>query len=190
MTRKTIGVSVGCGLATIFTLVALFLKAYIFPISQDQYEMARSANQTLVTTDTVYESPDGFSILIPAGYKYSAIESGPFTVFASKPPCNLEGTKHRWRFGNLGKMFAVSIDGLQKQYNNISFNTPVDIELGSVKGIRADYIMTFPDGVVHGIFIWFKINSTLYQFVFTCPEHFIESYSFEYERMLGSLIVK
>ena len=190
MSRTKKKIAIICGLAVVILPLVVLFKIHFMPLSQEDYDRARNAPRQSATTNTIYKSPDGFSILIPAGYQYAPINSEHFTIFASKPPCNLEGTKHRWRFGNLNKMFAAGIDTLRKKHKNILFGTPVDIDLGSVTGIRTDYSMSFPDRVVRGSCIWFKIGSTLYQFVFTCPDQIDEGIRVESERMLGSLNVE
>ncbi len=47
------------------------------PPTRGELQKAMAANNTFVTQDAVFTSPDGYTLVLPAGYAYTTYSSGP-----------------------------------------------------------------------------------------------------------------
>jgi hypothetical protein len=54
------------------------------PPTKGELQQAIAAHNTLVDHDFVYNSPDGYSLIVPAGYAYTTFSSGAISMTAIK----------------------------------------------------------------------------------------------------------
>ena len=187
--RLNVKLGIGCAVLCVLTIFVVWAwRVHLRPISLAELDRAYADNNTLLTSDHVYESPNGYSILIPTGYTYTPFKSGQMSLMAFNKPSGLMISKH-WAPSGLYRSISGICNALQRKNETYSFLPEEAVEAAATHAIRRDFTVRKQGVNAKGIVVWFKIDNTLYQLMLNCPEKDFATFSSEYEKIVDSLKV-
>ncbi len=156
--------------------------------SREELQEEIIANNTLVEEDFAYTSPDGFSIIIPAGYAYTVFPSGAISMTAVKE-ASQSGIVVAVYKGNdkLEKTLNATLELLKDKNNTYTFSPASDMKIGRDKAIRVNLEVTKQGMPIQGCFIFSKSGNRFFQFMMSCPSSIYSEESSTYEKVISSL---
>jgi hypothetical protein len=153
-----------------------------------EIEKSFSSNGVRADQDVMYRSPDGFVVLVPAGYEYTALTSGPMRLVAKRKTDVLAVGKISASSGL--EVFVPEVrKHLAKQLPTHTFSDPVPVRVNNVDAMRLEsqYVQ---DGVLRNdVMVFFKPTTDVFELVLTCPRDSLDAHAAEYNKVIGSFRV-
>jgi hypothetical protein len=189
MTKPQLKKTISIGVVTVCVLASFGMWAYrsrFRPLSRAELDRAYAENHVVVTADQVYQSPAGYSILIPAGYTYTPFKTGQMSLMAFKQPSGIMVSRH-WFPGDFARSVQTICDGLVRQ--NPTYNFGPETSLGKIaaEAVRRDFTVEKQGVQAKGVIVWFRTGRTRYQVLLNCPAQDFASFATEYETVIESL---
>ena len=152
--------------------------------TKDELQKVIAANNTLVDQDFVYDSPDGYSVMVPAGYAYTTFPSGAISMTAVRKESTGQSAilvAKQLSSEELESLVLKTIDVLKHKNSTYVFSRSSEVPLGDKKAIRVDLDVQKEGVPIKGILIFAKTGSTCFEIMMTCPasDYGEESPSFE-----------
>jgi len=157
--------------------------------TKDELQKAIAANNTLVDQDFVYDSPDGYSVMVPAGYAYTTFPSGAISMTAVRKESTGQSAilvARQQSNEELESLVTKTINALKTKNSTYSFSPASEVPLGDKKGIKVDLDVEKEGIPIKGIFIFAKTGNTCFEIMMSCPASIYSQESPAFERVIQS----
>jgi hypothetical protein len=157
------------------------------PTSQKLKKTIQSEG-TVLSEDVTYSSPDGYEILIPAGYKYVQGLSKSLSLSAAREGAALLIAKISDP-KPLDKLGSDIIEGLKKRDSTSKLLSHQASSLEDNDALRLDWELVRKGVPVKIIMVMVKRGRTLFQLTLSCPKTFSKQTNPEFQRIIKSFTV-
>jgi hypothetical protein len=157
--------------------------------TKGELQEAIAAHNTLVDDDFVYDSPDGYSLTVPAGYAYTTFPTGALSMTAVKKQSSGQSTilVARQQSGEeLESLVTKTIDVLKNKNPTYAFSPSSEVLLGDKKAIRVDLDVEKQGVPIKGVLIFAKTGNTCFEIMMSCPASLYSEESAAFEKAIQS----
>jgi hypothetical protein len=111
------------------------------PPTKAELQKAMAANNTLVTEDAVFTSPDGYTLVLPTGYAYTTYSSGPISLTAIKKHSQASAqsaivvARQQGR-EELASLTRATLKSLKAKNSTYAFSSESSFSIGEKEAIR------------------------------------------------------
>ncbi|HXZ44643.1 MAG TPA: hypothetical protein VEH53_07415 [archaeon] len=189
-------VMVVCGFLLLYSLIGIInaYRKYIQgrPPTRGELQEAMAANNALVTQDVVFTSPDGYTLVLPAGYAYTTYSSGPISLTAIKKHSQASAqsaivvARQQGR-GELASLIHETLQALKGKNSTYAFSSEASFSIGEKKAMRVTVDVEKEGVPVKGIFVFTKAGTTIYEFMMSCPASLFSQEFSEFEKVIRSV---
>jgi hypothetical protein len=151
----------------------------------NELKKAFTSNNSFAKEDILYQSPDGYSIIIPAGYSYTAQSLGMLRLTAKKGDSVFFLMKTQ-SSDPLEKIMKDSQNYLKNQNSTYIFSETTPIKLNDIAGLRTDVQVIKNNTPANGVFVIFKKDDGVYVLQFACLKESFEAMRAEFEKVINS----
>jgi hypothetical protein len=162
------------------------------PPTQAELQKAMAANTTLVDQDYVFNSPDGYTLVVPAGYAYTTYSSGAISLTAVKTHSQSSAQSAivvARQQGNeeLESLIKETLKLLKSKNSTYAFSLESPLSIGDKKAIRVTVDVEKEGIPIKGIDIFTKAGNTIFEIMMSCPASLFAQESAEFEKVIRSL---
>jgi len=152
--------------------------------TKGELQEAIAAHNTLVDQDFVYDSPEGYSVMVPAGYAYTTFPSGAVSMTAVKKQSSGQSAilvAKQQSNEELESLVTKTVDVLKNKNSTYAFSPSSEVLLGDKKAIRVDLDVEKQGVPIKGTFLFAKTGNTCFEIMMSCPasDYLQESAAFE-----------
>ena len=160
--------------------------------TKGELQEAIAANNTLVNQDFVYNSPDGYSLVVPAGYAYTTFSSGGISMTAVKRQSQSSGQSAivvaRQQGSKELEILVEEITRVLKDKNSTyAFSPQSQLSIGEKKAIKVDVDVEKEGIPIKGMFLFAKAGNNCLAIMMSCPASLFSQESPAFEKVIGSL---
>jgi hypothetical protein len=153
-----------------------------------------TAKNTLVDQDFVYNSVDGYSLVVPAGYAYTTFPSGAIsmTAFKNLAPSIQSGItiSRRQVSEELENIMAETMKVLKSGNSTYSFHAIQKFSISNKNAFKSS-VEVVKEGVpINGIFIFTKSGNNFLLATLACPTSHFQKESLVFEKVIQSLTLR
>ena len=166
---KPVGVAVLVGSLIVISIIGFLYQWHNESRNSDTPLLAQELlekitwGKTPLTEDFLYKSPDGFSLIIPSGYKYTEFTSGPYSLCAIRKVSNASISMSVFDFGyDLDDLVEKIPNKLKSTNDTYKFSPAFEIDVGANKCLRIDYTKRSKGTLVKGSCLYATSNKRLY----------------------------
>jgi hypothetical protein len=157
------------------------------PPTKGELQKAIAAHNTLVDHDFVYNSPDGYTVLVPAGYAYTTFSSGAISMTAVKKQPQSAIVVARYQASNdLGSLIKETIKVLKSKNPTYAFSSESPVSIGDKEAIKVDIDVEKEGIPIKGILIFAQAGNNTFQIMMSCPASVYTHESTEFEKVIQS----
>ncbi len=162
------------------------------PTTKGELQEAIAANNTLVNQDFVYNSPDGYTLVVPAGYAYTTFSSGAISLAALKkqPQSSTQSAiavAKQQGSEELESLVEKITRALKNKNSTYAFSSETALSIGEKKAIKVDVDVEKEGIPIKGIFVFAKAGNSVFSLMMSCPASLFSQESPAFERVIGSL---
>ena len=157
--------------------------------TKGELQEAIAAHNTLADQDFVYDSPEGYSVMVPAGYAYTAFPSGAVSMTAVKGQPTGQSAivvAKQHSSEDLESIVKETIDALKRKNPAYAFSSESEISLGDKKAIKVDVDVEKEGIPIKGIFIFAKAGDTCFEIMLSSPAASFPQESDTFEKVIQS----
>ena len=143
----------------------------------------------ILSEDVTYASPDGYQILIPAGYRYVKGEPGAISLSATKEGAALLVTKMTDP-KPLDELGTKIVEELKGRASESKLQSRRDISLKGADALRLDWELVRKGIPVNVIMILAKQGRSLFYLTISCPGEFSGRSGPEFDRIIDSFMIE
>ena len=153
--------------------------------SVNEAKRALATHQSIVKEDMLYHSPDGYTLLIPAGYSYTTFDSGGVSLLGVNKTTALM-IKRLSSLDNLDKVMQDLKDYVKETYQSYTASSSVAFTINGIDALRSEIQYTDPaKGPMTSTVVFFKKNNG-YMVDLVCNKDLFDSEKDEFERIINS----
>lgn len=161
------------------------------PPTREDLQKAMAANNTLVKQDFVFTSPDGYTLVLPAGYAYTTYASGAISLTAVKkhPQASEQSAIVVARQqGNeeLEPLIRNTLKSLKGKNSTYAFSPESPFSISGKEAVRVTLDVEKAGVPIKGILIFARAGSTIFEVMMSCPARLFSQESAEFEKVIGS----
>ncbi len=189
-------VLVVCGFLLLYSLLGMTnaYRKYVQgrPPTKGQLQTAMATNSTLVTQDSVFTSPDGYSLVLPAGYAYTTYSSGPISLTAIKKHSQASAqsaivvARQQGR-EELASLIHETLQALKSKNSTYAFSSESSFSIGEKEAMRVTVDVEKEGVPVKGIFLFAKAGTTIFSVMMSCPASLFSQEAAEFEKVIQSV---
>jgi len=151
-----------------------------------------AANSTLVDQDFVFNSPDGYTLVVPAGYAYTTFSSGAISMIAVKKQSQTSAqsaiiVSRQQGSEELESLIKDTIKLLKKKNSTYAFSSESPLSISGKKAIRVNVDVEKEGISVKGIYIFTKAGNNIFAIMMSCPASLYSQELGEFEKVIRSL---
>lgn len=153
-----------------------------------ELQQAIAADNTHVDQDFVFNSPDGYTLVVPAGYAYTTFSSGAMSMTAVKKQSQSAIIVARYRTSeDLESLVKETIEVLKGKNPTYAFPSESPVSIGDKEAIKVD-VRVEKEGIpIKGILIFAQAGSNTFEVMMSCPASVYSEESTEFEKVARSL---
>ena len=153
-----------------------------------ELQQAIAANNTLVDQDFVFNSPDGYTLIVPAGYAYTAFSSGAMSMTAVKKQSQSTIIVARYQTSEgLESLVKETIEVLKRKNPTYAFPSESPISIGDKEAVKVDVDVEKEGIPIKGILIFAHAGNNTFEVMMSCPAGIFSQESTEFEKVIQSL---
>jgi hypothetical protein len=162
------------------------------PPTKEDLQKSIAANSILVNQDFVFNAPDGYTMVVPAGYAYTAFSSGAISMIALKKQAQSSTqsaivVSRQQGSEELEGLIKDTIKLLKRKNSTYAFSSESQITISDRKAIKV-YVEVEKEGTpLRGIYIFTKAETNIFSIMMTCPASLFSQESGEFEKVIRSL---
>jgi hypothetical protein len=160
--------------------------------TKGELQTAIAANNTLVDQDFVFNSPDGYTLVVPAGYAYTTFSSGAISMIAIKKQSQSstqaamvvsrqQGTEE------LEGLIKETIKLLKRKNSTYTFSSESQLSISDKKAIKVNVDVEKEGTPIKGIYLFTKAGNNIFSIMMSCPASLFSQESAEFEKVIQSL---
>jgi len=159
--------------------------------TKGELKKAIAANSTLVDQDFVFNSPDGYTLVVPAGYTYTTFSSGDISMVAVKKQSQ-SSTQSAILVGRqqsseeLEGLIKETMKLLKNKNSTYAFSSESPLSISGKKAIRINVDVEKEGVPVKGIYVFTKTGNTIFEIMMSCPASVYSQESIEFEKVIRS----
>ena len=161
-------------------------------LTKAELQNAIAANNIPINQDFVFNSPDGYTLVVPAGYAYTTFSSGTISMVAVKKQSQ-SSTQSAILVGRqqsseeLEGLIEETIKVLKKKNPTYAFSLESPLSIGDKRAIRINVDVEKEGIPVKGIYVFTKSRNNIFEIMMTCPASLFPQESVEFEKVIRSL---
>ena len=161
------------------------------PPIKGELQKAIAANNNLVTQDFAYNSPDGYTLVVPAGYAYTTFPSGALSLIAikklsqSSTQSAIVVSRQQGR-DDLETLTEEIIKVLKKKNSTYAFSSESQLSISDKKAIRVNVEVEKEGTLIKGIYVFTKTGNYIFSIMMSCPASIFPQESGEFEKVINS----
>ncbi len=156
--------------------------------TKGELQKAIGANSTLVVQDFVFDSPDGFTLVVPANYAYTTFPSGPISMIAVKKQSQSAIVVSRQQGSeNLETLVKDTIQVLKRKNSTYAFSPASQVSISNKNAIKISVDVEKEGIPVKGIYLFSKIGNNVLAIMLSCPASFFPQESAAFEKVIRSI---
>jgi len=156
--------------------------------SQEELVQMVLDSDVLAEDDLLFKSPHGYTILVPAGFKYSHHESGALSMSAIKEGATLTVVRYE-HTGSLESLSSQIRDKSTRDEPQFEFTDQQTVAVGGIPAIRLEYLYR-GDTVVQGSTLLIKKGNVCFEVSCACSADRYEESRAHFEAIFDSLTLK
>ncbi len=165
------------------------------PPTKAELQKAMAANSTLVDQDVVFNSPSGYTLVLPAGYAYTTYSSGAISLTAVKRHSQSSAQSaivvaRQQSNEELGSLIQDTLKVLKSKNSTYAFSAESQLSISDKQAIRVDVDVEKEGIPIKGIFIFTKAGNSIFEFMLSCPASLFSQESAEFEKIIRSLSLR
>ncbi len=161
------------------------------PPTQAELQKAMAANSTLVDHDVVFTSPDGYTLVLPAGYAYTTYSSGALSLTAVKKHSQSSAQSaivvaRQQSNEELDSLITETLKVLKGKNSTYAFSSESEVSISDKQAIKVDVDVAKEGIPIKGIFVFTKAGNTIFEIMMSCPASLFSQESAEFEKVIRS----
>jgi hypothetical protein len=159
---------------------------------KEELQKEIAAHNTLVDQDFVFNSPDGYTLVVPAGYAYTTFSSGAISMTAVKkqPQSSTQSAivvARQQGSEGLESLVKDTMKILKSKNSTYAFSLESPLSISDKKAIRVNVDVEKEGVPIKGIFLFTRAGSNVFQIMMSCPASLFSQESAEFEKVIRSL---
>ena len=160
--------------------------------TKDELRSKIAAKNTLVDQDFVYNSSDGYTLVVPAGYAYTTFPFGAIsmTAFKNLSPSSMQSgitVSRRQVSEELEYIVTETMKELLKLNPTYVFSSVTKFSIRDKKAFKASLEVVKEGIPVKGYFVFTKAGDKFFTFTMSCPAGNFQQESIVFEKVVQSL---
>jgi hypothetical protein len=156
--------------------------------TKGEIQQAIAANNTLVDQDLIFKSPDGYTLVVPAGCAYTTFSSGAMSMTAVKKQSNSAIIVARYQTSEgLERLVEETIEVLKRKNLTYAFPSESPVSIGDKEAIKVDVDVEKEGIPIKGILIFAHAGNSTFEVMMSCPASVFSQESMEFEKVIQSL---
>lgn len=142
----------------------------------------------VASADTIHTSRHGYEVLVPAGFRFAEIESGPVSLVATKDQISMLVALHK-DTASIGKIVSDTKENLLSHDSAYQFSEQKKRIISGRRGTVVEYTVS-KDIQKKGLLVLIKKNKNAYfQIILSAPENGFPSQRLKFENIIKSFNV-
>ncbi len=161
------------------------------PHTKEELQKSIIANNTLVDRDFIFNSPDGYTLVVPAGYAYTTFPSGAMSLIAIKKQTQsstrsaIVVARQQGR-DELDSLTEGIIKALKRKNSTYTFSSESQLSISGIKAIRVNVEVEKQGTLIKGIYVFTKTGNYIFSIMMSCPASLYPQESGEFEKVINS----
>ena len=162
------------------------------PPTKGELQKEIAANNTLVDQDFVFNSQDGYTLVVPAGYAYTTFSSGAISMTAVKKQSQSSTQSaivvaRQQGSEELESLIEETIKILKSRNSTYAFSSESQLSISDKKAIKVNVEVEKEGIPIKGIYIFTKAGNNIFEIMMSCPASLFSQESADFEKVIRSL---
>ena len=156
--------------------------------TKEEIQQPVAANDSLAGQDHIFKSPDGYTLVVPAGYAYTTLSSGAMSMTAVKKRSKSAIIVARYETGeDLESLVRETIKVLKRKNPTYAFPSESPVSIGDKEGIKVDVDVEKEGIPIKGMIIFAQAGNNTFEVMMSCPASVFSEESTEFDKVVRSL---